>query len=84
MRELYDLIPLLLGTLMIVFRKRAARSIVKPQIRKAKRMYQNSPEKLKLVERIGYPVSEIGAVIVGLIFILSSLPALLRILKSLL
>jgi AmiR/NasT family two-component response regulator len=54
-----ELIALILGVVIIVFRKPLARTMIKTQLKVARHRY-NSPEKLKRVEQIGYPVFEIA------------------------
>ena len=79
--NVYNFVFSIIGILMIIFRKSLARAMMKSQLKKARRKY-STPEKLKEVEQIGYPVFETALIILGLLFVLVSLLAFLGILKT--
>jgi len=79
--EIWELIPFIIGLILIFFRKPISRSMVKSQLRIAKRMVK-SAEFLKIGERVGYPLFEISAVIVGLFAIILSIPDVLQIIRD--
>lgn len=74
------LIFLIGGITVILFRKPIGRSMLKTQLRIAKRRYKSS-EKLEKIEQIGYPVFNIGLIVIGLFFIIGSVLSLLEIMK---
>jgi hypothetical protein len=75
------LIILIMGITAILFRKPLGRYMLKTQLRIAKRRYKSS-EKLEKIEQIGHPVFNIALIVIGTIFIIGSVLALLDVLKG--